>query len=273
MSARGYAQLAAVAMVSASLLLVACGNDAEPAGGGGAGTPSAGAPSSGAPSPGAPSAGTPSAGTPSAGVTPSGKPTPERSGGPVNTPAKPPVPTPSPGKPAKLTTAMLLTGPEVAKADPNRGWTATSGTASTPICGRASTRGDNPLGSLNRNFTTDLDASGGQWLTRYADAKAARAAYDQILKTIKSCKAALPAPTHARKLTENRALPLGDATRIIRWYDYPLPSDPGSEDGGFPYAITLKNNVISVLAFGEMGKGIKPANFERLARTAVARLG
>ncbi|MDX6261695.1 MAG: hypothetical protein QOH84_3383 [Kribbellaceae bacterium] len=37
-------------------------------------------------------------------------------------------------------------------------------------------------------------------------------------------------------MTENRALKLGDETQIIRWYDYPLPSDPGTEDGGFPYA-------------------------------------
>jgi hypothetical protein len=89
---------------------------------------------------------------------------------------------------------MLLTGAEVGKADPKRGWIATSSSARTPICGRASTRGDNAVGNLSRNFTTDLDASGGQWLTRYADAKAAHAAYEKILKTLKPCKAAVPPP-------------------------------------------------------------------------------
>ena len=78
----------------------------------------------------------------------------------------------------------------------------------------------------------------------------------------------MPAPTHARKLTENRTLALGDATTILRWYDYPLPNDPGSEDGGFPYAVTRKGSVVSVLAFREMGKGVAPAHFEALARTA-----
>ncbi|MEV8373837.1 hypothetical protein AB0P21_13920 [Kribbella sp. NPDC056861] len=253
MSARVSTLVAGVAMVG--LVLVACGNDTKPAGNG------------------APSAGTSSL---------PAKPAPTRTGQPVNTPPKPSTgptgpqtpgaPTTSPTKPPKLTTALLLTGPELSKADPNRGWAATGGTASTPICGRASTRGDNPLGSLNRNFVSDLDASGGQWITRYADAKAARAAYDQILKTIKSCRSALPAPTHARKLTENRGLPLGNATQLLRWYDYPLPSDPGSEDGGFPYAVTVKDKIVSVLAFGEMGKGIKPANFERITRAAAAHL-
>ncbi len=242
------------------LMLVACGNDTKPSG-------------SGAP-----------AGTPSASGTPSTGPTGTPSSGPTSaTPSKASTPTPGTpstaattkptNKPVKLVPAMLLTGPELAQADPKRGWIATSGSASTPICGRGSTRGDNALGSLSRNFTTDLDASGGQWLTRYSDPKAARAAYDKIIKTIKSCKAAVPAPTHARKLTENRTLPLGDATQLLRWYDYPLPSDPGSEDGGFPHAITLKGNVVSVLSFGEMGRGIKPASFDRITRAAAARLG
>jgi hypothetical protein len=109
-------------------------------------------------------------------------------------------------------------------------------------------------------------------LTRYKTPVAAKAAYESIVKTIRSCKAARPAATHARKLTEDRALPIGDATSVLRWYDYPLPSDPGSEDGGFPYAVTLKGSVVSVVAFREMGKGVKPANFEKFARAAAARL-
>ncbi|WP_157979889.1 hypothetical protein [Kribbella monticola] len=109
-------------------------------------------------------------------------------------------------------------------------------------------------------------------MSRYKTPGAAKAAYGSIVKTIKSCKAARPAPTHARKLTENRTLAVGDATSILRWYDYPLPSDPGSEDGGFPYAVTLKGSVVSVIAFREMGKGVKPANFEKFARLAAAHL-
>jgi hypothetical protein len=167
---------------------------------------------------------------------------------------------------------MLLTGDEVAKADPKRHWAATSGSANTPICGRASTKGDAVAGTLDRNFANGLDASGGQWLTRYKTPVAAKAAYESIVKTIRSCKAARPAPTHARKLAENRTIKLGDATSILRWYDYPLPSDPGSEDGGFPYAVTLKGTVVSVVAFREMGKGVAPANFEKFARAAAAHL-
>jgi hypothetical protein len=181
------------------------------------------------------------------------------------------MPTPTQPAAARLRTSMLLTGADVATADPKRGWIMT--TASTdPICGPSSTRGDGVRGSLSRNFTTELDASGGQWLTRYGDVSAAKAAYAKIVATIKSCKALDPAPTHARKLTENRTLPLGDATTILRWYDYPLPSDPGSEPGGFPYAVTRKGDVVSVLAFREMGTGVAPANFEALTRTAAKRL-
>lgn len=255
MTARGWKSAQLAGLAAMGLLLVACGNDTKPSGGGApVGTPTLKPSISGLPSTG------PSNPTPIGSPTPS-KPTPTT---PTATPTS---------KPVKLTTAMLLTGAELAKADPKRGWVATSGSASTPICGRGSTRGVNSLGSLSRNFTTELDASGGQWLTRYADAKAARSAYDKIIKTVKSCKAAVPAPTHARKLTENRALSLGDATQILRWYDYPLPSDPGSEAGGFPYAITLQGRIVSVLSFGEMGTGIKPANFERITRAAAAHLG
>jgi hypothetical protein len=244
----------AAGLVVAGLLLVACGNETD------GGTPSANASTAGSPS--ATPSLTPS---PTAGGSPS--PTPERS---IPAPPKTPsvVPTPAP---TRLRTSMLLTGADVAKADPKRGWVATTA-AADPICGLSSTRGNAVRGSLNRNFTTELDASGGQWLTRYDDPRAAKAAYDKIVPTIKVCKALDPSPTHARKLTENRTLPLGDATVILRWYDYPLPSDPGSEPGGFPYAVTRKGNLVSVLAFREMGTGVAPAHFEALTRTAAARL-
>ena len=267
MSTRGWKQARLAATAGAAtmgLLLVACGNDAKPAGGDTTTTP---APTE---TPSATPTATPSS-TPRTSSTPST--------GPTQTPGRAtptltrsvPAATPTPIK--RLVTSMLLTGTEVAKADPNRHWEATSGSASTPICGRSSTRGDSVAGSLSRNFSNGLDASGGQWLTRYKDPAAAKAAYESIVTTIKSCKAARPAPTHARKLTENRAIALGDATSILRWYDYPLPSDPGSEDGGFPYAVTLDGTVVSVIAFREMGKGVKPANFERIARSAAAHLG
>ncbi|GAA0577641.1 hypothetical protein GCM10009534_09640 [Kribbella sandramycini] len=166
---------------------------------------------------------------------------------------------------------MLLTGKEVAKADPKRGWIAASN-GNRAICGTMSTRGNGVQGNLTRYYTTELDASGGQWLTRYQSPAAAKAAYESIIATIKSCKALKPGPTHARKLTENRTLAVGDATAILRWYTYPLPNDPGSEDGGFPYAVTRKGTIVSVLAFGEMGKGIAPAHWEALTRTAAAKL-
>jgi hypothetical protein len=163
---------------------------------------------------------------------------------------------------------MLLTGSELSKADPNRGWIARSGIPGTPKCGNSSTRGKNLLGSLNRD---GLAGTGGQWLTRYKDNRAI-AAYERITATIDSCKALRPAPTHARKLTENRSVKVGDASRILRWYDYPLPSDPGSEDGSFTHAVTVKGSVVSVLAFWEFGKGIEPATFERIAISAASQL-
>ena len=259
----------AAGVATMGLLLVACGNNAKPLAGGGGELPTA-VPTV------TPTGGTPTAGTPTEppatptvqpvdepSKTPSAKPTGRPTARPTATPTKPPF---------RITTSMLLTGSELAKGDPSRKWRATSQTPSTPICGTASTRGAGVQGTLRRHFTDELDASGGQWLTRYADAKAARAAYNQIVATIKSCKAFKPSETHARKLTENRSLAVGDGTRIIRWYDYPLPSDPGSEDGGFPYAVTLEGSVVSVLSFGEMGQGIKPPNFERVARSAAAHL-
>ncbi|WP_371405369.1 hypothetical protein OHA10_07125 [Kribbella sp. NBC_00662] len=59
---------------------------------------------------------------------------------------------------------------------------------------------------------------------------------------------------------------------MIRWYDYPKPNDPGSEDGAFPYAVTLKGRNVSVLAFSEMGQGVPAPNFDKLARQAAARI-
>ncbi|WP_433163345.1 hypothetical protein [Kribbella sp. CA-247076] len=251
---------AAAGLIVAALGLVACGNEDG-------GTPAGNAVSSPSTTPSA----SPSV-LPGESTGTSAGPTPERSvPEPVKTPTMAPTPTTQPAS-VRLRTSMLLTGSEVAKADPGRGWIATTASAD-PICGPSSTRGNGVRGSLNRNFTTELDASGGQWVTRYDDVRAAKAAYAKIVATIKSCKALDPAPTHARKLTENRTLPLGDATAILRWYDYPLPSDPGSEPGGFPYAVTREGTVVSVLAFREMGDGVKPANFEKLARAAGARLG
>lgn len=268
MSVRGLTTIrlaTAAGVATMGLLLVACGNDAKPLAGDAGDLPTAiptGTPTTG---------GTPTAGTP---TEPPATPTDEPSQTPSAKPTVKPTaePTATPVKPFRITTSMLLTGSEMAKGDPSRKWRATSQTPSAPICGITSTRGAGVQGTLRRHFTDEMDASGGQWLTRYADAKAARAAYGQIVATIKSCKTFKPSPTHARKMTENRTLALGDGTRIIRWYDYPLPSDPGSEDGGFPYAVTLEGSVVSVLEFGEMGPGIKPANFERIARSAAAHL-
>lgn len=231
------------------LLLVACGNDAAPGAGGSTRT--------------TPSTTTSAAVTPSTSM--SSKPSVTMTAVQSQTPAPP-------AKPVRLTSAMLLTGAEVAKSDPGRNWAAAPGRPGTPICGRGATAGSGFVATLSRSFSNELDASGGQWLTSYRDARAAKAAYGRILATIRSCKAAQPAPTHARKVTEDRAVAAGDATRIVRWYDYPLPSDLGSEDGGFPFAITRSGSVVSVLAFREMGKGIKPVNFERMTRTAAAHL-
>lgn len=243
MRARSVAMVGALAV--GGLLLAGCGDEEAPAGG----QPSASI-----------SAST-SASTP---ATPSPAPTAATS--------KPTVqPTPT-KKPASISEAMLLRGADVAKADPGRGWVAGGG-RETPYCGPHSVAGAGVVKTLKRGFNNGLDASGGQWLTVYKDDAAAKAAYDSIVKTIKTCPAGKPAGTHARKLTENRTIAAGDATSILRWYDYPLPSDPGSEDGGFPHAVTRTGSVVSVTVFGEMGKGVKPANFEKLARVAAGRLG
>lgn len=259
MGGRGLRRVAAAAgVVVVSLTLVACGNETD------GGLPTGNASTAGSPST-TPEPTTPTPGTaePTAATPTVATPTPERS-------LPKPVKTPTPVN--RLGNAMLLTGADVAKADPKRGWIATRA-ASDPICGPASTRGNAVRGSLTRYFTTQLDASGGQWLTRYDDARAAKAAYDRIVATITTCTALKPSPTHARKMTENRKLALGDETAILRWYVYPLPADPGSEPGGFPYAVTRKGTVVSVLAFREMGTGIAVPKFEALTRRAAARLG
>ncbi|WP_344149311.1 hypothetical protein [Kribbella yunnanensis] len=254
--------IAAAGLAVAGVGLVACGNQ----------TPTGGTPSTGVstPAPSTPTAPETSTATPS--NPPTSAPTTEPTKAPTTVPTKTvqPTPTKPPGV-QRLANSMLLTGKEVAKADPKRGWIATSA-ASRSICGKAATQGNGVQGRLTRSFTTELDASGGQWLTRYQSPAAAKAAYEQIVATIKSCKAFVPGETHARKLTENRTLAVGDATAILRWYDYPKPNDPGSEDGGFPYAVTRKGTVVSVLAFGEMGKGVAPAHWEALARAAASKL-
>jgi hypothetical protein len=252
--------IAAAGLAVTGVALVACGNQ----------TAAGGAPSS---------TPTPSASAPSTTVLPpkpsTQPPTQTPTATPTSGPTSKPVPTPSssPSKPVvqRLANAMLLTGKEVAAADPKRGWNARPGT-DDPICGKGATQGNGVQGRLVRAFTNDLDATGAQFLTRYQSPAAAKAAYEQIVATIKSCKATAPDKNRARKLTENRTLALGDATAIMRWYDYPLKSDQGSEDSGFPYAVTRKGTVVSVVAFGEMGKGIAPAHCEALARKAAAKL-
>lgn len=273
MSVRGRHQtrkaITAVAVMTSGLLLVACGND-KPAG---STTPSSPPVTSllGA----TPTAGP--SGTPT--VTPTATPPVTPTTGPTGTATVKPTPTPTPtptpnkpGRPVTLTPEMQLRGSDVAKGDPGRGWSAISGRPQTPICGVVSTHGPANRATATKNFSNGLDASGGQWLTSYDDEAAATTAYNKILAAIRVCTAGKPAPTHARKRTEDRAIKGGDATRIIRWYDYPLPSDPGSEDGGFPYAVTRAGSVISVIAFGEMGKGIAPTNFARIATSAATRL-
>ncbi|WP_405062770.1 hypothetical protein OG474_14350 [Kribbella sp. NBC_01505] len=267
MNTRGMRRVVAAAgLAVASLGLVACGNQ----------TPAGGAPSQGVSTPAPSTAPTKPQPSTSMPIKPSTQPpTVTPSTGPTASPTKTvQPPTVSPTRPptvTRLANAMLLTGKEVAASDPKRGWTTTSA-ASRSICGKSATQGNGVQGRLTRSFTNELDASGGQWLTRYQTPAAAKTAYEQIVATIKSCKAFVPGETHARKLTENRTLAVGDATAILRWYDYPKPNDPGSEDGGFPYAVTRKGTVVSVIAFGEMGKGIAPAHWEALAQTAAAKL-
>ncbi|WP_350280721.1 hypothetical protein [Kribbella sp. HUAS MG21] len=175
-----------------------------------------------------------------------------------------------------LSRSQLVTVSEVKKADPRRNWfrQVDRGILPKTYCGPASTEGKRVSARMARGFTDEMDAYGAQYISRYPNAATARAAYNSIIATLKSCTYSKPAPTHARKITENRVVKgaSGDLTQVIRWYDYPKPNDPGSEAGGFPYAVTLKGRNVSVLAFSEMGPGMPAPNFDKLARQAAAKL-
>jgi hypothetical protein len=175
-----------------------------------------------------------------------------------------------------LSRSHLLTVGEVKKADPRRNWfrQVDRGILPRTYCGPASTEGKRVSARMARGFTDEMDAYGAQYVSRYPNAATARAAYNSIIATLKSCTYSKPSPTHARKITENRVVKgaSGDLTQVIRWYDYPKPNDPGSEAGGFPYAVTLKGRNVSVLAFSEMGPGVPAPNFDKLARQAAAKI-
>ena len=176
-----------------------------------------------------------------------------------------------------LSRSQLLTVSQVKQADARRNWfrQVDRGILPRTYCGPASTEGKRVSARMARGFTDEMDAYGAQYVSRYANAATARAAYNSVIATLKSCTYSKPAPTHARKITENRVVTgaSGDRTQVIRWYDYPKPNDPGSEAGGFPYAVTLKGRNVSVLAFSEMGPGMPAPNFDKLARQAAAKLG
>lgn len=172
-----------------------------------------------------------------------------------------------------LSRTMLLTVGQVSQADPRQGWSVQRDTGILPrtFCGPASQEGKLVAQRLARGYTDNLSKTGGQYLTRYTSPAAAKAAYASVVAGVKACKGAKPpSRTHARKLTVS-SVRAGDATTILRWYDYPLPNDPGSEAGTFPYAVTLKGNTVSVLAFWGYGNGVKPANFQKLAVAAAAK--
>ncbi|MEU8227334.1 hypothetical protein [Kribbella sp. NPDC048915] len=175
-----------------------------------------------------------------------------------------------------LSRSQLLTVGEVKKADARRDWfrQVDRGILPKTYCGPASTEGKRVAARMARGFTDEMDAYGAQYVSRYATPASARTAYNSIIATLKSCTYSKPAPTHGRKITENRVVKgaSGDITQVIRWYDYPKPNDPGSEDGGFPYAVTLKGRTVSVLAFSEMGPGVPAPNFDKLARRAAAKI-
>ncbi|MGW7679440.1 hypothetical protein ACWGID_01785 [Kribbella sp. NPDC054772] len=175
-----------------------------------------------------------------------------------------------------LSRTQLLTVGEVKKADARRNWfrQVDRGILPRTYCGPASTEGKHVSARMARGFTDEMDAYGAQYVSQYANAATARAAYNSVIATLKSCTYSKPAPTHARKITENRMVKgaSGDRTQVIRWYDYPKPNDPGSEAGGFPYAVTLKGRNVSVLAFSEMGPGVPAPNFDKLARQAAAKV-
>jgi hypothetical protein len=175
---------------------------------------------------------------------------------------------------AYMSRTMMLTVGEVAKADPRQGWSVQRDRGILPRtwCGPASQEGQRVAQRLARGYTDNMSKTGAQYLSRYNTKADARKAYASIVATVKVCKAAKPqSPTHGRKLTVS-AVKAGDATTILRWYDYPLPNDPGSEAGTFPYAVTLKGTTVSVLAFWGYGHGVKPANFQKLAVAAAAKL-
>ncbi|WP_427888427.1 hypothetical protein ACQHIV_34545 [Kribbella sp. GL6] len=175
-----------------------------------------------------------------------------------------------------LSRSQLLTVGQVKQADARRDWIrqVDRGILPRTYCGPASTEGKHVAARMARGFTDELDAYGAQYVSRYGSTASARAAYNSVIATLKTCTYSKPAPTHARKITENRVVKRasGDLTQVIRWYDYPKPNDPGSEAGGFPYAVTLKGRTVSVLAFGEMGPGVPAPNFDKLARAAAAKI-
>lgn len=169
----------------------------------------------------------------------------------------------------------LVTVAEVKQADPKTPWSVQidKGLLQPTYCGVYSTEGKYVAARLARAYTDDLASYGRQHVTSYRTQAAAKAAYYSIVRNVLSCTASKPAPTHARKITENRVVKgAAGPTRVIRWYDYPLPNDPGSEAGGFPYAITLRGTTVSVLAFSGYGPGMPAPSFDRLARTAAAKL-
>ncbi|WP_433017364.1 hypothetical protein [Kribbella sp. CA-294648] len=175
---------------------------------------------------------------------------------------------------AYMSRSMMLTVGQVAKADPRQGWSVQRDRGILPRtwCGPASQEGKRVAQRLARGYTDDMSKYGAQYLTRYNTKADARKAYASIVAVVRTCKAAKPkSPTHGRKLTVSK-VKVGDATTILRWYDYPLPNDPGSEAGTFPYAVTLKGTTVSVLAFWGYGHGVKPANFQKMAVAAGAKL-
>ncbi|GAA3141141.1 hypothetical protein JOF29_000514 [Kribbella aluminosa] len=175
-----------------------------------------------------------------------------------------------------LSRSQLLTVGQVKQADARRAWSTQvdKGLLPSTYCGPASTEGKHVAARMARGFTDEMDAYGAQYVSQYANPASARAAYNSVIATLKTCTYSKPAPTHARKITENRVVKgaSGDLTQVIRWYDYPKPNDPGSEAGGFPYAVTLKGRTVSVLAFREMGPGVPAPNFDKLARQAAAKV-
>ncbi|MFD7156742.1 hypothetical protein ACFV9C_19230 [Kribbella sp. NPDC059898] len=177
---------------------------------------------------------------------------------------------------SSLSRSQLLTVGQVKQADARRAWSTQvdKGLLPRTYCGPASTEGKHVAARMARGFTDEMDAYGAQYVSQYANAASARAAYNSVIATLKTCTYSKPAPTHARKITENRVVKgaSGDLTQVIRWYDYPKPNDPGSEAGGFPYAVTLKGRTVSVLAFREMGPGVPAPNFDKLARAAAAKI-